>query len=160
MTTRIVGLVGEVDDYFHGRIPNDFLDLLAPETLGRGLGREVRILATDEDWVLKIQVRTGGFQNVHEWQVWQEVEHWNWGAKWLAPCKMISPSGLVLVQRRTLPLPPGYKMPKRVPYWLTDMKKSNWGLLNGKLVCHDYGMTRTMSEGLERKLRTVNHWNE
>jgi hypothetical protein len=39
--------------------------------------------------------------------------------------------------RRTTTIPYG-QYPKEIPALFTDVKKSNWGMLDGKPVCHDY----------------------
>ena len=70
---------------------------------------------------------------------------WNdWSAdkemkSWLAPCEAISPCGTVLLQGRTQPIPKEH-YPKRLPKFFTDTKRSNFGLLEGRIVCHDYGL--------------------
>jgi hypothetical protein len=53
----------------------------------------------------------------------------------------MSPDGRVLLQKKCDPIPDNYNLPTKVPEFLTDLKRSNFGFLNGKLVCIDYGMT-------------------
>ncbi|MCK5639710.1 MAG: hypothetical protein KAJ19_02895, partial [Gammaproteobacteria bacterium] len=57
--------------------------------------------------------------------------------KWFAPCVEISSCGIVLVQHKTKPLT---KLPTYVPSFFNDLKTNNWGELNGRPVCHDYGI--------------------
>ncbi len=59
--------------------------------------------------------------------------------RWLAPCVQISPCGSILIQKRTTPAPSS-RYPAKMPKFLTDMKRSNYGLYKGRLVCHDYGL--------------------
>jgi hypothetical protein len=43
-----------------------------------------------------------------------------------------------------------------VPSMFTDLKVQNWGMLNGRLVCHDYGLTCT---SLPRSMRAAKWWD-
>ena len=51
-----------------------------------------------------------------------------------------------VIQSRTFPMRPNER-PNVVPKWLTDIKDDNWGLLNGKPVCHDYGLLHGIGVG-------------
>lgn len=62
-------------------------------------------------------------------------------ARWLAPCEFLSPDGRILLQRRVERVTQAYKMPEKLPTFLTDFKKENFGWLDGKLVCIDYSIT-------------------
>lgn len=123
-------------------ISSDFFDLMCGEYLGGGCGREVYVCRVDPDFVVKIETGVGRFQNPMEWRVWQEMCDKPEG-NWLAPCVSISPNGAVLIQRRTDPLRKREmkKYPK-LPNFLGDIKMDNFGILGGKLVCHDYGYVR------------------
>ena len=81
-------------------------------------------------------------------------QHTKEAKQWLAPCVSISPCGSVLIQRRTLPVTKA-QLPSKVPAWLTDFKLANWGMLDGKVVCHDYSNNLLMNPVTERKLRRV-----
>ena len=61
--------------------------------------------------------------------------------KWLAPCEYLSPDGLLLLQRRVDPVPSSFEMPEKMPGFMMDFKRNNFGILNGALVCVDYAMT-------------------
>jgi hypothetical protein len=52
----------------------------------------------------------------------------------------MSPDGRLLMQKRVDPLPLGYDLPGKMPAFLCDFKPSNYGLLNGHIVCVDYAM--------------------
>ncbi len=121
----------------------DFFDLMCGERLGGGVARDVYVSRLDPDLVVKIEHTSGTFQNQMEWRVWENLSHDKDARKWLAPCVHISPCGSVLVQRRTAPLRRAeMARHKQLPKFLTDVKMSNFGILGGKLVCHDYGIVR------------------
>ena len=116
----------------------DLVRMVIGETvLGSGYSRKVFVSAINEDDVVKV-CAVGNFSNIREWELWQEVREIPRLRPWFAPCKSISPCGLILVQARTRPVPM-QRMPQKVPAILTDLKIENWGLLKGKVVCHDYG---------------------
>ncbi len=134
-------------------IAADFFDLMCGQYLGGGCGREVYVSRLDPDLVIKIETGTGRFQNAMEWRVWEEARALPDVARWLAPCVHISPCGSVLIQRRTAPLRRlEMARHKKMPGWLTDTKMSNFGILGGKLVCHDYGYVRWQLTGAMRKV--------
>lgn len=108
--------------------------------------------ALNPDWVVKVSESSRDFQNVMEWETWRYAVG-RPAEKWLAPCHHISFSGSILIQSRTTPLK---KLPKRLPDFFTDLKAENFGLLDGRVVAHDYGLSRLLPDGLEtRKMQTV-----
>ena len=121
-------------------------DLILGEKLGGGISRQVFEYALNDKYVVKIEDRSQSFQNIIEWEVWHHLKGCKATARWLAPCHYISPNGIVMIQERTMPMRPNER-PKRVPSWLTDIKPDNWGLLNGKPVCHDYGFLQGIGRG-------------
>lgn len=124
----------------------DALDLFVGRKIGNGIAREVYECALDETLVVKIETGCGSFQNVAEWQIWNALRDTAAG-KWLAPCVRISATGAVLLMRRTEPLQVK-QLPKRMPVWLTDFHLANYGMLNGRVVCHDYGVADSVVIGL------------
>lgn len=108
------------------------------DLLGEGTGRKVYVCKLNSNYVVKVEENARSFQNVAEW------DHWSWVsavapmARWLAPCEFISNSGAVLIQRRVEPLRRS-ELPKRIPAFLTDTKLENFGMLEGRVVCFDYG---------------------
>lgn len=141
----------------HGdSIISDFGYLFAGERLGVGIGREVYVLATDPTKVIKIEMASCSFQNAMEWEVWQVLKDSD-AAKWLAPCRHISPSGNVLIQDRTAPLRQD-ELPERMPKWLTDFKRTNYGMINGRVVCHDYGRCNLIADGYSKRMKKVEWW--
>ncbi len=138
-------------DYFTGSVSKDFFRLFCGDRIGFGSARETYECLTNPAWVVKIEFKAQSFQNIFEWDIWLWVkEH---GMKrYFAPCRFISPCGAVLIQDRTAPLPLNYELPKKMPAMMGDLKRSNFGLLNGKLVAHDYG-TNNVTMQLNRRVR-------
>jgi len=86
--------------------------------------------------------------------MWHEVQFTPW-ARWFAPCRRISPCGIVLIQERTRPLPHG-ELPKELPDFFTDLKPENFGLIDGQVVCHDYALHLASSNWLGKaKMKKV-----
>lgn len=142
-----------VDDQFKTIVASDFLQLFAGDFLGGGIGRGVFACTVDETLVIKIETPSRSFQNVVEWEAWQEIKHLRPSIrKWFAPCVAISPCGIVMLQKRTTPLNEE-ELPKRVPAFLTDTKLSNFGLYEGRIVAHDYGLSNLISSGLSPKMK-------
>ena len=123
----------------------DFGSMFCKRQIGRGIGREVYVLETDPTKIVKIEIGSQSFQNVIEWETWDKLEDTP-HAKWLAPCRHISPCGIVLIMDRTQPLRPGEE-PDRMPAWLNDHKRSNYGRLGKRVVCHDYGTNLLLNHG-------------
>lgn len=139
--------------YFNNTIARDFFQLMTGEMLGSGVGREVWTLKENPDLVVKFETGAQSFQNIMEWEVWERIqftEH----ARWFAPCVRISGCGTILIQKRTERLPAS-RLPKQVPTFFTDLKAENWGDLNGKAVCHDYGYHLLMEKGMSKRMRKV-----
>lgn len=131
-----------VNSEFETVVSREFFDFMCGDLLGWGIGRWAFAYKPDPTLVCKIETTRRSFQNVMEWDLWKS--HSKGGTsvakKWLAPCTNISHSGAVLLQKRTKPVPYSLKLPKYVPNVLCgDMKRENWGIYRGRLVCHDYG---------------------
>lgn len=135
-------------------IHKELFGLICNSKLGQGSSREVWINHRCPDYVIKIEGQGQSFNNVKEWELWKEVEFTK-AAKWFAPCLDISACGSVLVMKRTIPAP---SYPTHLPYFLTDTKKDNYGMLDGKFVCHDYGLNLLMTYGLSARMRRVEEW--
>lgn len=137
---------------------SDIEGLFLGKPIGGGIDRNVYALKETSAWgwrhkitqapevddeecrhVIKVQKgHTGYFQNVAEWLLWETARATRL-ARWLAPCVAISPCGLYLIQRRVEPLR-RRDLPKRMPTFLSDLKRENFGMLEGKVVCCDYGL--------------------
>jgi len=124
-----------------------FKEMFCGEMIGHGTSRRVYTLAQQPDRVLKIEYEGKGFfHNVEEWRLWNEVSERPELSKWLAPCYSISANGMFLIQARTQPLE---RLPDKVPAWLGDFKRANWGLYEDRPVCHDYANHRVWNRGLK-----------
>ena len=91
--------------------------------------------------VLKLEDRAVTFHNILEWEFWNAVKHTKW-KKWFAPCHHISPDGSVLMMAKTTPL--HGKLPAKLPAIFTDTKRENFGMFEGRMVCHDYAFSMTI----------------
>jgi len=123
----------------------DFGHAFCGTRLGVGIGREVFEFLPDLTKVVKIETSSRSFQNALEWETWNDLGKTKHG-KWLAPCRFISPCGIVMIMDRTDPVRDG-DMPGRIPEWLSDLKRENYGMLNGQFVCHDYGRNLLLNHG-------------
>lgn len=141
-------------------VKEDTLGLLLGDKIGSGIAREVYEYAPDPlRFVVKIETKAMSFQNVAEYDVWKRVR----GTKlerWFAPVARISARGIALIMRRTTPVSSVQDMPRRVPAMLCDFKLQNFGMLNGQVVAHDYGMFNMVElDCLPGKLVGVQWWS-
>lgn len=116
---------------------NEARSLFLGDFLGRGSTREVYAIHSDDSSVIKIETGSRAFQNVEEWSCWTWLKHLPI-SDWFAPCISISAAGSMLIQRRVYPMRPGER-PVKVPAFLCDLKPENFGMLDGRPVCCDYG---------------------
>lgn len=136
------------------RTHREVTNMMLGNLLGSGSTRSVYINDLNPLQVVKFE-HGAGFSNVQEWLIWQEVRETPELARWFAPCDFISPNGLVLVQRRTSQ--PKIAYPEKVPAFFTDLKLTNWGELDGQIVCHDYGLLARFYN-LNKRLRKADWW--
>jgi hypothetical protein len=129
-------------------------NLLCGKELGQGIHRQVFLCRIDPSLVVKVEYDTDFFvgANASEWRWWDELQYAPAYARWLAPCKWISPNGRIMLQKRTTHIPSD-RIPKLFPDWLIDTKWENFGMLDGKIVAHDYP---TINSSLSKRLRKVN----
>jgi len=139
-------------DFFTNAIAADLLSLCLGARLGGGISRDVFVWLPDPKLVAKVETDGGSFQNVNEWNVWQRCGNVLGIHNWLAPCVSISSCGIILLQKRTEPLIRS-KWPKKVPAFLTDLKPDNFGLIDDKPVCHDYGYNMFIENGMTTRMR-------
>lgn len=132
--------------------------MVVGDLLGYGVGRNVYVCETDPTIVIKIEDKAGSFQNVIEWETWLNVKCNPKVAKWFAPCRYISPNGAILVQSRTRP-PAPHEFPDQMPRFLTDFKRTNYGVLGRQFVAHDYGTNNLYLHGIALRMRKVSWWN-
>lgn len=128
--------------------------LLANQHIGGGSARAVWSSLLLPDAVIKVEDNAQSFQNVMEWETWHRVKGTKF-EKWFAPCLHISPNGSILVMAKTK-LPGMSDLPEKMPAFLCDFKRTNYGLLNGALVCHDYGIPLMFNTGLSTRMQKAN----
>lgn len=140
-----------MNNYELNIVAQEALNLLCGKELGRGIHRTVFLCAIDPSLVVKIETDTDYFvgANAAEWRWWDELQYSKPYAQWLAPCKWISPNGRVMLQKRTTHIPVD-RIPDKLPAWLTDTKWENFGMLDGRIVAHDYPQ---ISSSLSKRLR-------
>lgn len=131
----------------------DCFNLLCGEMIGDGIHRDVFECRIDPTLVVKVE-NDGDwryFANVHEMKFWNDHEDSPKIARWLAPCKWLSPEGKVLLQRRVQPIRDSDELPAKLPAFLNDVKRENYGWLDGKLVCFDYAMWKATPSLIPKK---------
>lgn len=117
-------------------------NLLCRNKIGSGVHRDVFECRLDRTLVVKVETDLPWryFANVLEDKFWADHQHCKAIAKWLAPTVYMSPDGLILLQKRCEPLRLTDKLPSRLPSFLTDIKRENFGWLDGRIVCFDYAL--------------------
>lgn len=134
----------------HLELANFFLG----DQIGRGATRTVYQHKFNSNWVVKFDIGTSRqFDNQYEWMIWNHFKNTRW-AKYLAPCIDISEAGSILIMERTEPVS---KLEGKLPDFLGDLHVKNFGTIDGKLVCHDYGNVNLihMAEKVIRLRRIV-----
>jgi hypothetical protein len=124
---------------FGNTINRELFTMMVGDILGAGEFRIVYNHMHRTDLVLKFEPNAQCFQNIAEWEFWHDNKKNKKVAQWLAPCEYISPCGIVLAMKKTTK-PQLIDYPKRVPEFLTDLKRTNFGMLGGRMVAHDYGL--------------------
>jgi hypothetical protein len=141
--------------FTHG-VELDFFRMFCGDLIGTGVARTVYNHAQDPKLVVKIEHYARSFQNIIEWETWKRVEMTE-HAKWFAPCVNVSPTGIVLIQKKTA-IKSTKHYPERIPTFFTDTKYSNYGFLGRQLVCHDYGVHLLMEKGMRKTMRKADWW--
>lgn len=134
-----------------GTITTELKSIIYGKELGSGVSRTVYEYLPDKSCVIKVEETAGWFQNIREWEMWKDSQMIKEITKWLAPVIDISPCGLLLIQKRVLPLR-DKEVPTHLPAFLSDCKRDNYGIYEGRVVCCDYG-TALMS--LSTRMRKV-----
>ncbi len=120
----------------------DAFNMLCGKEIGSGIHRTVFECKIRPDLVVKVENECyREFANVLEMRFWNDQQHYKKIADWLAPCEFLSPDGRILLQKRADPLSENEKLPFLMPSWMTDIKRDNFGRIDGKLVCIDYAYT-------------------
>lgn len=120
----------------------DAFNMFCGGEIGSGIHRTVFECKVRPDLVVKVENQVyRDFANVKEMKFWCDNRDYEKVAKWLAPCEFLSPDGRILLQRRADPLGSSEKLPSMVPSFLGDLKRDNFGRIDGRLVCVDYAIT-------------------
>jgi len=136
----------------------DIFPIVFGKGLGSGIGREVYVYKPNPEYVIKVEDE--GFQNIREWETWNEVKHMDSHKHNFAPCEYISNCGIYLIQKRTQrPIKEDY--PEMIPHYFFDTKFDNYGVIvDGKkrrFVCHDYG-TFSLCNGMTKRKKKADWW--
>lgn len=132
--------------------------MLCEDLIGSGAGRKVYKTHLLPGLVVKVEEAGRSFQNVIEWETWQRVKDTK-AAKWFAPCESISSDGIILVMAQTTQ-PALDQYPIKMPSFMTDFKRTNYGMYQGRLVAHDYGIPICMDYGIfSKRMRNVEWWD-
>lgn len=132
----------------------DMIAFLCGSLIGQGQYRDVFKYNLDDKFVVKIQREAGNFNNIIEWEIWNNMrftEH----KKWFAECSWISGNGRIMLQRKTSPISKTKPPPERIPSFFTDIKNSNFGWIGNQFTAHDYDFTivKLTSSGLTNKTK-------
>lgn len=120
----------------------DCFNMLCGEKIGKGIHRTVFECKIRPDLVVKVEddyMRY--FANVMEDKFWTDNQFYKKVADWLAPIEFLSPDARILLMRRVDPLKQSDTLPDKIPSFLSDVKRDNFGWLDGRLVCVDYAWT-------------------
>lgn len=119
----------------HPFLSMDLARMVCGEKIGSGQYRDVYEYKLHRGYVVKVT----HYQeyNWNEYNVWEAVKDAPY-SKWFAPVVDISPGGHFLIMKKVKPIPDKFKLPKTIPQFFTDLKRENFGVLNGRLVAIDY----------------------
>ena len=141
----------------NGSMHREAFSLLCDELIYTGMSRAVWTSKVVPNCVVKVEERSGMFQNIVEWETWQRVKDTP-ASRWFAECKWISPNGSVLIMERTRPASDREYLPM-MPAFLCDFKRRNYGMIGKHLVCHDYGTNMLFENGMTKRLVKAN-WSD
>lgn len=145
------------EEFFKGVIPNDLWELCIGEKLGEGMSRHVYVWRPDPTLVVKIETQKHNWFNIEEYNTWAAVRDTK-HARWFAPVVGIAGGGSMILQRRTQ-LPRLEDLPSKLPIFLTDTKTENFGVLDGRVVCHDYGFHLLRERGMNSRMVKADWWD-
>ena len=134
----------------------DLIELAVGKPMGEGISRKVYEWLPDPTLVAKVECRRQSFANIEEYHVWQAVEETK-AAEWFAPVVQLAGHGSILLQRRTKPVTMD-QLPARIPSFFTDLKVGNFGMLDGRIVCHDYGVNLLREKSMTIRLVKADWW--
>lgn len=141
-----------LQSHFKSSVRSEFFEMFIGKKIGEGTTRQVFEYLPDRDYVIKYEEDGGCFQNVHEMDMWRQSAGHPELSDWLAPCIAISKFGQFLVQAKTVPAQP-HQYPERVPSFITDLGRRNFGIYQDRFVAHDYGHSRVFRLGMTKRDR-------
>lgn len=141
-----------------GVIATDLLSLVIGRKIGQGVTRHVYECLLVPNTVIKVETESRRYDNIIENEIWQNFSEDKKMAGWLAPIHYISPCGVYLIQSRTQHVP-ARLLPEKIPRFFADTKIENWGLLNDRFVCHDYGNNKLFHGGNFSQLVKADWWS-
>lgn len=118
-------------------------NLLIGNYIGEGEYRTVYECCLRDDLVAKIEKpeKRHAFANVHEFSIWQEYKEIEAVRMWLAPIYIMSDCAQILLQSKVSSVPVDFVWPDKLPSFLGDIKRENFGWFENRLVCIDYANT-------------------
>lgn len=141
----------------------DLITSLIGEKIGAGLYRSVYQHNWDKNWVIKIEPNSTDC-NVTEFMLWDEVQglcgDLEWVRNWFTPIYWMSPNGKILCMQKTTEYPKNKKLerPREIPYFFSDVKWDNFGWLENRFVCHDYGFIYKFIKYDKKMRKITNEW--
>lgn len=134
----------------------ELFKLLVDKKIGTGVYRTVYSLEFTSSKVIKVaNSKLGEAENARESALWEDLKlYYPKISKWFAPVYYYSATGKYLIQEKVI-FPDKKKYPKKLPAFFSDTKYSNFGLLNGKWVCVDFGCFNIRHSD---RLKKVNWW--
>lgn len=131
------------------------LECFVGKVIGEGSERTVFASRYDPNVVIKVG-KGYSTQNAVEASTWDRFKDYPKISKWIAPVLQRSADCRVIVQRRTSTL---VKPPAKIPDFLGDLKVQNFGLLDGQVVAHDYGLGIYLDPGSTFTLIKPEWWD-
>lgn len=132
-------------------------NLVIGDYIGAGSFRDVYKYKQDDNLVIKCAFDDPQM-NILEMEVWEMVKYTEI-AKWFAPCISISECGMFLIQKK---VETGRKKdyPKKIPAFFSDCKYTNYGWLDNKFVCVDYGsfVSTSLNHKWSQRLKKAEWW--
>ena len=126
------------------RTYEDAFNLLCGKLIGEGIHRRVFECRIRPDCVVKVESDPlRYFANVMENKFWSDHFHCPAVKRWLAPIEYLSPDARLMLMKRAEPIRETDKLPDKLPAFLSDRKRANFGFIDGQLVAVDYALSIT-----------------
>lgn len=116
---------------------NDLIGFICGDHIASGTFRDVFEYNLDPKLVVKIQRDKDSFNNIIEFEIWNEVRFTPF-EKFFAGCRWISIGGRVMLQEKTKPITKTRRPPELIPTCFADIKEDNFGFIGNRFVAHDY----------------------